>query len=215
MVDFSPSIIAADLLSLAQEIKEVKEAPYLHIDIMDGHFVPNITIGPSFVEALKGETNQLLDVHLMIAKPDDYLETFLKAGADILTVHVETTVHLHRTLTFIKERGRRAGVALNPHTPIGQILEVLEILDVVLIMSVNPGFSGQAFIPQTLKKIEELHNIIESSGLKTIIEVDGGIHKETAPLAVKAGAQILVAGSSIFHKKSPSLAFKELQASVQ
>lgn len=214
MVDFSPSIMAADLLHLQKEVLQVKTARYLHIDVMDGHFVPNITMGPGFVQAFQGKTPHLMDVHLMVERPEAHVEAFIEAGAAILTVHVEATTHLHRVLTVIKKRGVKAGVALNPHTPISHITGILELLDVVLIMSVNPGFSGQKFIYATLKKIEELQAVIQKEGFMTRIQVDGGIDTRTAPQVVQAGAQILVAGSSIFQTNNPAQAFLRLQESV-
>lgn len=215
MTDFSPSIIAADLLHLQEEIERVKEAKYLHLDIMDGHYVPNITIGPLFVKALKGKSQHLLDVHLMIERPEKYLETFIEAGAHLLTIHVETTPHLHRYITLIKEAGVMAGVALNPHTPLSSIMEMIHLLDLVLIMSVNPGFSGQVFIPQTLQKIRDLRQIICDKRLETLIQVDGGIDPVTAPEVVEAGADILVAGSYIFQEGQGDRALARLRESVE
>lgn len=214
MTDFSPSIIAADLLHLKKELEQIEETRYVHIDVMDGHFVPNITIGPLFVEALKGESPHLMDVHLMIQRPEDYLHRFIEAGAHLLTIHVETTPHLHRAITAIKEAGVKAGVALNPHTPISSILEVLDLLDLVLIMSVNPGFSGQVFIPKTLDKIRDLRHLIHDNGWETKIHVDGGIDPTTAPLVVEAGADVLVAGSYLF-KEDPKKALKRLRESLR
>lgn len=214
MTHIAPSIIAADLLNLQQQIQKVQGTLYLHVDVMDGHFVPTITIGPLLVKALKGKTNHLLDVHLMVERPEDFLATFIEAGADILTIHGETTPHLHRAVTFIKESGVKAGVALNPHTPISSLLEILPVLDVVLVMSVNPGFSGQTFIPKTMDKVKKLRSIIDVQGLSTLIEVDGGINTMTAQVAVKAGADILVAGSFIF-QGDPAQALKILLESLK
>lgn len=215
MTDFSPSIIAADLLHLQEEIERVKEAKYLHIDIMDGHYVPNITMGPLFVKALKGKSQHLLDVHLMIERPEKYIETFIEAGADLVTIHVEAAPHLHRYISMIKELGIMAGVALNPHTPLSSMIEVLDLLDLALIMSVNPGFGGQSFIPKTLKKIRDLRAIIDEQGLETLIQVDGGIDAVTAPKVVEAGAHILVAGSYIFKDGQGDRALKRLKDSLE
>lgn len=212
MVDISPSIIAAHLLHLEKEIQQVQQARYLHIDVMDGHFVPNITMGPQFVQALKGKTPHQLDVHLMVERPADYLRTFIEAGADILTIHVEAETHLHRALTCIREEGAQAGVALNPHTPISSIAGILDCIDVVLIMSVNPGFYGQSFIPSSLKKIKELRDLLDEEGLTSRIAVDGGIDTVTAPQVIQAGAQILVAGASIFQSQDPAQALERLMA---
>jgi len=196
----SPSILAADFAKLGEEVKAVQKAgaDYIHIDVMDGHFVPNITIGPPIVEALHRITSLPLDVHLMIQNPDDFLEAFIEAGANILTVHVEAAVHLHRTMMEIKKRGGRAGVSLNPATPLCSIEPVLEYADLALVMTVNPGFSGQEFIPSVLPKIEQLRQMIDKKGLPLEVEVDGGIKIENIGLVVKAGADVFVSGSGIF-----------------
>ena len=188
----APSILAADFSKLANEVKEVEKygIDCIHIDVMDGHFVPNITMGPNVVKALRPITEAELDVHLMITDPDQYIEDFAKAGADYLTVHAEACVHLHRTIQEIKKHGMKAGVALNPATPASALQSILEDIDLVLIMTVNPGFGGQSFISSTLKKIEELREIIENQELSIIIEVDGGINEDTLPLAKKAGADL-------------------------
>ncbi len=196
----APSILSADFLRLGQAIQEVETAGahWIHIDVMDGHFVPNITMGPVVVRAARRATGLPLDVHLMIADPDRYLEAFSEAGADSLTVHVEAAGHLHRTLEQIHKLGLNAGVALNPATPAGQILEVLPFLDLVLVMTVEPGYAGQSFIPETLRKVEQFREWRNAGRTRARIEVDGGITAETAPLAARAGAEVFVAASAIF-----------------
>jgi len=196
----SPSILSADFNKLGEEVQALEQAgaDYIHVDVMDGHFVPNITIGPLVVEALRRITSLPLDVHLMIQNPDAYLPAFIDAGADILTVHVETTVHLHRTLTEIRKRGARAGVALNPATPLCLLEPALEYADLALVMTVNPGFGGQDFIPSTLPKIQQLRQLIDKKGWALELEVDGGIKVENIALLAKAGADVFVSGSGIF-----------------
>jgi ribulose-phosphate 3-epimerase len=196
----APSILSADFSRLAEEIADVERAgaDWIHVDVMDGHFVPNITIGPLVVAAARRVTRLPLDVHLMIADPDRYLADFRMAGADGLTVHVETCPHLFRSIQAIRETGARPGVALNPHTPEHALDYVLEALDVVLVMSVNPGFGGQSLIEAVFPKIEALRKRIDALGLSTRIEVDGGVKPENARRFVDAGAQVLVAGSAVF-----------------
>ena len=199
MIKVAPSILGADFSKLAAEIETVKEAEYLHIDVMDGHFVPNITLGPGVLNDVAKETEQILDVHLMIENPDDYIAQFAEAGADIISVHVEACPHLHRTIQNIREQSVKTAVALNPATPLDTIKHVLSDLDMVLLMTVNPGFGGQSFIPDMLDKIRELNQMIEEQNLDVDIQVDGGIKPETTAIdAVEAGADILVAGSAIF-----------------
>jgi len=199
-IKIAPSILSADFSILAEEVKRVEEggADLLHVDVMDGHFVPNITIGPLVVSSLKGKTKLPFDVHLMIENPDNYIDAFIQAGAEMITIHVEAAVHLHRTLQNIREKGVKVGVALNPATPLDAIEYILDQVDMVLLMTVNPGFGGQAFIKAVLPKINRLRTMIEQRGLTIDIQVDGGINKETAPLAIKAGANILVAGSAVY-----------------
>ncbi|HBG8235906.1 TPA: ribulose-phosphate 3-epimerase, partial [Clostridioides difficile] len=197
----APSILSADFAKLLEDVRKVESAgcEYLHIDVMDGHFVPNITLGPLVVKSLKKENiNMVFDAHLMIENPDQYIEEFVKAGCDIITVHQEACVHLHRTIQNIKSHGIKAGVVLNPATPIDTIKHVLPDLDMVLLMSVNPGFGGQSFIPCVLDKIKELKAIIDSQGLNIDIEVDGGISPKNVDKVVQAGANVIVAGSAIF-----------------
>jgi ribulose-phosphate 3-epimerase len=194
----APSILSADFADLGNEIRAVSAAgaDWIHVDVMDGHFVPNITIGPPVVAALRRHSSLPLDVHLMIAPCDPYLAAFAEAGADLISIHVEAGPHLHRSLQAIRGLGKRAGVVLNPGTPASHLVPVLDLVDLVLVMSVNPGFGGQAFIPSTLDKIAELRALIADRPIR--LEVDGGINRETAGLAAAAGADTLVAGSAIF-----------------
>ncbi|MHB8882062.1 MAG: ribulose-phosphate 3-epimerase [Thermodesulfovibrionales bacterium] len=200
MIKISPSILSADFARLADEIKaaEAAGADMLHIDVMDGHFVPNITIGPFVVEAIRKVTTLPLDVHLMIDDPDRYLSDFIRAGSDILTVHLEAAVHLHRTVQEIRAAGVKAGVSINPATPVEELTEIIHDLDMVLLMSVNPGFGGQEFIPHTLDKLERLKKMIREKGLTVAIEVDGGVKPDNARRVAGAGADILVMGSAFF-----------------
>ncbi len=196
----APSILSADFARLGEEVRAIDAAgaDYIHIDVMDGHFVPNLTIGPLVVKALRGHSAKPFDVHLMIAPVDPYIPEFAAAGADIITVHPESGPHLHRTIQLIKSLGKKAGVSLNPGTPIAALENVLPELDLVLVMSVNPGFGGQAFIKSQLAKIRELRKRIDATGKKIDLEVDGGINAETAKAARDAGADVLVAGTAVF-----------------
>ena len=198
----APSILSADFNRLAEEVIAVEQAgaDYIHVDVMDGHFVPNLTIGPPVIASLRRVTSLPLDVHLMIQDPDTFLEPFLVAGADILTVHVEASVHLHRTLAEIRKRGARAGLTLNPATPLCLIEPAMEWADLILVMTVNPGFGGQEFIPATLPKVERVRQWIDEKGLKAELEVDGGIKVENIGLLAKAGADVFVSGSGIFRR---------------
>jgi ribulose-phosphate 3-epimerase len=200
MIKLAPSILSADFTRLGEQIDKVARAgaDYIHVDVMDGHFVPNITIGAPVVAAIRTVTSLPLDVHLMIEHPERHISEFVQAGADIITVHVEASPHLHATIRLIKELGAKAGVSLNPPTPIGAVEEFLPHVDLVLVMSVNPGFSGQPFIPATLPRIASVREILDDRGLSAELEVDGGINAANAPDIVKAGADVLVAGNSIF-----------------
>jgi ribulose-phosphate 3-epimerase len=201
MTKIAPSILSADFMRLGEEINAAVAAgaDMLHLDIMDGHFVPNITIGPAIVESIRKITSLPLDVHLMIEEPEKYLEDFIKAGADYLTVHYEASVHLHRTVQYIKKRGAKAGVSLNPATPVWSLEHILPDTDFALLMSVNPGFGGQQFIPETINKIKTLKRLLGEKSLPTLIEVDGGIDLRNAAPVASAGADILVMGSAFFH----------------
>jgi len=215
MIKIAPSILSADFSRLGEEVKDVEKggADYIHIDVMDGHFVPNITIGPLIVEAIRPVTSLPFDVHLMIEDPDRYIPQFIKAGADIITVHVEATKHLHRTLHMIKEQGIHAGVAINPATPVEMIRETLSYVDLVLLMTVNPGFGGQSFIPEVLEKIQKVKQWKDDYGYNFDIEVDGGINPETARKCVAMGANVLVAGSSIYNQKDRQKAILDIRRS--
>ncbi len=212
-VQIAPSILSADFSRLGREITDVQEAgaDLIHVDVMDGRFVPNITIGPLVVRAIRPVTDLPLDVHLMIVEPERYIEDFVRAGADIVTVHAEACVHLHRTIQQIKSLGVRAGAVLNPATHPAVLDYVLEDLDVVLVMSVNPGFGGQEFIPSALRKISQVRKMCQSRGVSMIIEVDGGVNSRTIRSVVDAGADICVAGSAVFGKEDYADAIGELK----
>jgi len=200
MKKIAPSILSADFTKLAKEIRAVEDAKadYIHVDVMDGHFVPNITVGPFIVEAARKATRLPLDVHLMIENPDKFISDFAKAGSDIITVHAEASRHLHRTIQIIKEHGIRAGVSLNPTTPLYYLDHILGDVDLVLLMTVNPGFSGQQFIKSSLPKIEHMRRMLDEGNHKAELEVDGGIKVSNIGAAAKAGADVFVAGSAVF-----------------
>ena len=199
-VRIAPSILSADFARLGEEVRAIEAAgaDYVHIDVMDGHFVPNLTIGPAVVQALRPHSKLPFDLHLMLSPVDPYIAAFCEAGADIVTVHAEAGPHLHRTLQAIKERGKRAGVALNPSTAATAVDEVLDLVDLVLVMSVNPGFGGQRFIEAQLEKVKQLRARIDAAGRAIDLEVDGGVNAETAPRVIAAGADVLVAGTASF-----------------
>jgi ribulose-phosphate 3-epimerase len=212
-VRIAPSILSADFGRLAEEVKaaEAAGADLIHVDVMDGRFVPNLTIGPVVVAAVRAATKLPLDVHLMIVEPERYLDDFRKAGADILTVHVEACPHLHRTLQHIRGTGAKASVALNPATPLSSVEWVLEDLSMVLLMSVNPGFGGQSYIPQVTRKIRELHEILRAAGLDVDIEVDGGLKPQNIAEVSAAGANVFVAGSAVFDSPDYAVAIRDLR----
>jgi ribulose-phosphate 3-epimerase len=214
MVQIAPSILAADFANLGGAIRLVESAgaEVIHVDVMDGHFVPNITMGPPVVASIRKVTSLPLDVHLMIEDPDAYIQPFVDAGADWVSVHVETCPHLDRTLQLIRSLGAKPGVVLNPATSLSTLDEVLRIVDHVLVMTVNPGFGGQRFLPYTLEKVQRLRKVIQHKGLSAKIEVDGGVSLENVPDLVKSGAQILVVGSQIFGDPDPAAAVKKLKA---
>jgi ribulose-phosphate 3-epimerase len=204
-VKIAPSILSADFARLGEQVKEAEAAgaDWIHVDVMDGHFVPNITIGPPVVRALRSITALPLDVHLMTKKPERYLDAFVQAGASGLTVHVETCPHLHRTIQHIKELGARAGVTLNPATPLSTLEGILPDVDLVLVMSVNPGFGGQSYIPSSTSKVARLRAMLDEIGSLAELEVDGGVNADTVAAVVEAGATVLVAGSAVFNDRAP------------
>lgn len=213
MIKMAPSILSADFARLLEDVKKVENAgcEYLHIDVMDGHFVPNITLGPAIVKSLRNDVNMVFDAHLMIENPDNYIKDFADAGCDLIVVHEEACTHLHRTIQNIKLHNVKAGVALNPATPIENIKYVLKDVDMVLIMTVNPGFGGQSFIDGMIDKIKELKLLIDEQGLEVDIQVDGGIKPSNVDKVVKAGANVIVAGSAIFNSDDIDATVKEFR----
>ena len=216
-VKLAPSILSADFARLGEQVAEVTRAgaDYIHIDVMDGHFVPNITVGAPVVASVRSWTSLPLDVHLMIEHPERHISDFVASGADIITVHVEACTHLHRTIESIKQMGKKAGVALNPATPLSSIEEIIPHVDLILVMSVNPGFGGQAFIPESLEKISRLRRMLDDKRLTIELEVDGGITINNAPSIVEAGANVLAVGNSVFKaKEGISQALQKIRGAI-
>jgi len=215
MIKIAPSLLSADFARLDEELKTIASADLLHLDVMDGHFVPNITMGPAIIKALRGCTKLPFDCHLMISQPQNYIDRFLDAGADMISVHVEAEPHLQRALQMIRDGGAKAGIAINPATSVETLSTAIEFCDYVLVMSVNPGFGGQKFIEPVVPKIRHISGLIRERGLRVEIEVDGGIDARTAPSVVAAGASILVAGSAVFGQDDRSAAMESIRSAVR
>ena len=214
MIKIAPSLLSADFARLDEELNTIASADLLHLDVMDGHFVPNITMGPPIIKALRGRTKLPFDCHLMISQPQNYIERFLDAGANMISVHVEAEPHLQRALQMIRDGGAKAGIAINPATSAETLSTAIEFCDYVLVMTVNPGFGGQKFIEPVVPKIRHISGLVRERGLRVEIEVDGGIDARTAPLVVAAGASILVAGSAVFGQDDRSAAMESIRSAV-
>ncbi|MBC7319756.1 ribulose-phosphate 3-epimerase [bacterium] len=217
MAQIVPSLLSADILELKELLEEFKDfgIEWLHIDIMDGHFVPNLSFGPQFVESIKGNSNFLLDVHLMVTPPEDFLDLFVKAGADLLTVHLESTPHIHKVISYIKSMGCRTGIAINPGTPVFLLEDIIKEVDLVLIMSVNPGFGGQEFIENTFKRLSDLRRLCKALNISPLIEVDGGINGENIEKLLELGVNMLVIGSAITRSKDRKSRLSELDSIIK
>ena len=210
-IKIAPSVLSADMADLKGELDKISQADYVHFDVMDGHFTGNLTFGVDILKAVKRSTDVPVDVHMMVTNPDETADWYADAGADIITVHYEASTHLHRTITHLQERGVKAGVVLNPATPVCVLESIIEVVDIVLIMSVNPGFGGQSFIPGTLAKLRELKEMCDRHGVSPMIEVDGGVSSKNIADVVKAGADVLVAGSAVFKSKDTAAEVALLQ----
>lgn len=213
-IKISPSILSADMAHLARDLERISSADFIHVDVMDGHFVPNLSYGTAIVKACKSATSIPLDVHLMVSNPDETVDWYIDAGADLITVHYEASTHLHRTIAHIKDRGCGAGVVLNPATPVSVLEDIIENVDIVLLMSVNPGFGGQEFIERSITKIQQVVELCGRHGVSPLIEIDGGVSASNAGAVAKAGANVLVAGSAVFGAEDPAAAIESIRSAA-